>query len=183
MANTATKIDWDCAATKKHIKEAKAVGLTLIGVGSSRHHRTYQFLECGHSQEIALAHVRDERFICNTCEETSLDHPSNVYLLKIKTAELTWLKVGYAKNVVSRVRGYTLVKEASYRTIKTIKFTQGRDARDFENMVHNKYRKKKLLRQRMRKYHLREGYNECYPMRMLDTLMQELEAKEKELKR
>ena len=28
MANTATEIDWDSPVTKKHIEEAKAVGLT-----------------------------------------------------------------------------------------------------------------------------------------------------------
>ena len=36
MKNTPTKIDWDSPVTKKHIKEAKAVGLTLIGVGKSK---------------------------------------------------------------------------------------------------------------------------------------------------
>jgi hypothetical protein len=31
MANTPTKIDWDRVATKKHTKEAEAIGLILIG--------------------------------------------------------------------------------------------------------------------------------------------------------
>ena len=36
MANTPTKIDWDSPVTKKHIKEAKAVGLTLIGAENQK---------------------------------------------------------------------------------------------------------------------------------------------------
>ena len=52
MANTATKIDWDCAVTKKRIKEAEAVGLTLLVAGRTVFYRTYRFDQCGHEQEI-----------------------------------------------------------------------------------------------------------------------------------
>jgi len=52
--NTATKIDWDCAATKKHIKEAEAVGLILIDVGKNYNYRTYLINQCGHKQEIEI---------------------------------------------------------------------------------------------------------------------------------
>lgn len=52
MANTATKIDWDSPVTKKHIEDAEAVGLTLIGVGRNRANRTYRFNKCGHEREI-----------------------------------------------------------------------------------------------------------------------------------
>jgi|OM-RGC.v1.039262781 hypothetical protein len=40
MANTATKIDWDRASTKRHIKEAKKRKLKLIGPGRDKNFRT-----------------------------------------------------------------------------------------------------------------------------------------------
>ena len=68
MANTATKIDWDCAVTKKHIEEAEAVGLTLTGVGKNKNYRNYQFNKCGHEQEIQVADVRINNFRCTKCQ-------------------------------------------------------------------------------------------------------------------
>ena len=45
-------MDWNSATTKKHIKEAKALGLTLIGEGRNKIYRTYRFNDCKHEKEI-----------------------------------------------------------------------------------------------------------------------------------
>ena len=73
MANTPTKIDWDCAATKKHIKEAEAVGLILIGAGRNTAHRTYQCNKCEHEQEISPCRVRRNIFRCQQCFQQTLE--------------------------------------------------------------------------------------------------------------
>ena len=62
-------MDWNSKATKKHIKEAEAVGLTLIGKGRNYTYRTYRFNACKHEQEIQTGCVRINNFRCNQCLE------------------------------------------------------------------------------------------------------------------
>ena len=70
----------------KHKAEAKKAGLTLLGPrkGKDANYRNYRFNECRHERQIRTDGVRNESFTCQTCEETALDQPSNVYLIKIK---------------------------------------------------------------------------------------------------
>ena len=89
MANTATKIDWDCAATMKHIKEAESVGLILIGAGRNRHHRAYRFNNCKHEQEIATVKVRMEIFKCQQCFQLKLRKRSQNCWVNV---DLCWKK-------------------------------------------------------------------------------------------
>tara|TARA_B110000240_G_C13108479_1_gene287324 strand:- start:15 stop:539 length:525 start_codon:yes stop_codon:yes gene_type:complete len=156
-------------------QEAKALALTLVGKGKSRLYRTYRFNDCKHEQEIQLSHIREDRFICNTCEETSRDLPSKVYLLEIKLSSFVWLKLGYAKNVNTRIKKYRLPKNTEVKSLKLIDFSTGREANEFEALIHKKYKKNKLSARKMRKFH-KDGFNECYPMKMLDTLMEELDS-------
>ena len=71
-------MDWNSATTKKHIKEAKAVGLTLTGEGKNAQYRTYRFnnsKKCKrkHKQEIATSSVRNNDFKCNQCFQIQLE--------------------------------------------------------------------------------------------------------------
>jgi len=53
----------------KHEAEGAAVGVELIGPGSTAHYRTYRFTVCGHVQEASVAAVRDGRVLCRACVE------------------------------------------------------------------------------------------------------------------
>ena len=168
-------MDWNSATTKKHIKEAEAVGLTLIGKGKNALYRTYRFNKCKHEQEISIGNVRKNNFICNTCEETSRDLPSKVYLLKIQSGSFIWLKLGYAKTVKTRIKQYGLPEDAKAKRLKVIDFDTGREAHRYESSLHKKYIRKRLPIKKMKEFHKR-GFNECYPLEMLDTLLEELES-------
>ena len=67
------KLDWNSTTTKKHIKEAKAVGLTLIGPGRNTDHRSYRFNDCGHERDIHTVRVRRNSFKCNQCLQIKLE--------------------------------------------------------------------------------------------------------------
>ena len=60
-------------------------------------------------------------------------------------------------------------------------FETGRQAHRYEASLHKKYLRKRLPVKKMKEFHTRNGGNECYPLEMLDTLMKELEAKEKRM--
>ena len=85
MANTPTKIDWDCAVTKRHIEEAKATGLKLLGAGRNAFYRTYRFDMCGHEQEIRVDKVRQGKdFKCNQCLADKLNEEAVLSRNQIK---------------------------------------------------------------------------------------------------
>ena len=45
-----------------------------------------------------------------------------------------------------------------------------------EEEVHKKLRKERLPKNKMKKFHKHSGFNECYPLEMLDKLMEELDS-------
>ena len=53
----------------------------------------------------------------------------------------------------------------------------------FEASLHTKYLRKRLPIKKMKEFHIRSGAWECYPFKILDMLMKELEAKEKRMKK
>ena len=169
----------------KHNEEAKAVGLTLVGAGRKNSRRAYRINECGHEQEIETGAVRINNFVCNACEETARDLPSNVYLLRITVDTVAqsdaWLKLGYAKTVSSRIQKYGLPSAAVIKRLKMMNFATGRQAHRFEASLHTKYLSKRLPPKKMKKFHAQSGGSECYPIEMLDTLIKDLEAKEKRM--
>ena len=158
----------------KHKAESDTVGLTLLGPGKTASHRTYRFNECRHEQEIQTGQVRSDSFVCNTCEETARDLPSNVYLVKIKASLFEWLKLGYAKNVDQRIKRYGLPADANVTTIVVRPFDTGREAHSFEESIHVKYANRGLLPVRMKEFHTYSGFDECYPIELLDQLANEL---------
>ncbi|MDG2296922.1 MAG: hypothetical protein P8L75_01900 [Gammaproteobacteria bacterium] len=131
-------------------KEAKKVGLILIGLGRQHAWRTYRFIECEHEQEIQKSNVRNDNFVCNACEETSWSLPSKVYLLEIKIGSFKWLKLGYAKTIKTRIYRYRLPESVKVKRLKVIDFDTGREAYDFESSLHTKYKRKKLPVKKMK---------------------------------
>ena len=76
--------------------EAKKANLKIIKKSTKKGYCNYQFLKCEHTQLISSRSVRVGSFVCNTCEETSWNLPSKVYLLKISYSDFDWLKLGYS---------------------------------------------------------------------------------------
>lgn len=135
----------------------------------------YKLHECGHTREIAIHHVRNKSFNCHECEETSWEEPSKVYLLKIEVGDFSWLKLGHARYVQRRIWEYGLPKENIVERIVVIDFETGREAHNFENQINQKYDNKRLPKNKMKKYMSVTGATECYPLKMLDKLLEELE--------
>ena len=154
--------------------EAAAAGLAVVGPGKDARYRTYRFNQCRHKQEIQVGAVRSGHFICNMCEETARDLPSNVYLVKIKTSSFEWLKFGYAGNVDERVKQYGLPADAEVTTVIVRPFDTGREAHEFEKSIHGIYANRGLPPEQMRKFHTITGFEECYPIDLMGKLSEEI---------
>jgi len=166
---------------EKIYNEAKAAGLELIGPGKNSHYRTYKIVECGHVKKLQLTHVRDKTFQCQICETTSRTQLSYVYLLKIQINNYIWLKLGYSKVIVTRAKQYGLPSDASIQEMASVLFSTGNEANKKESALHKKYKHKRLSAKLMKKYHTSSGYNECYPIDMLELLKCELLAFKKSI--
>lgn len=156
-------------------EEAASQGCKFLGQGRNIHYRLYK-LPCGHEQEVHTGAMRRGGFLCQACEETSRTLPSNVYLLHIEVDSDEWLKLGYAKSVDSRRSRYGLVNGAKVTAVYSIPFPTGNEAQAFEAGIHKRHRRKRLSKKHMKDFHTVSGFNECYPITMLDTLLAELEA-------
>lgn len=153
--------------------DALKVGLELIGK-SSRHQRKYKFISCGHIQSIGIKEVRTNSFICNQCEETSRDKPSKIYLLEMKYKKNQWLKLGYAKVIENRVRNYGILPGTKYKTLYEIDFKTAREANKLEKIIHKNNIKNKISKKNMKVFLTKNGYDECYPLKMKQALLKEL---------
>lgn len=71
----------------KHKKEAFNVGLELIGEGHKPSYRLYKFKKCGHTQEISISAVRDNRFKCDSCHNSQIKEEA-------KLLDLTFVSKG-----------------------------------------------------------------------------------------
>jgi hypothetical protein len=163
-----------CVA-EKHRKEAEAWDCKLLGPGRDKRYRLYE-LSCGHPQQVDVGRMREGGFECQICEETSRTLPSNVYLLHIKVDSDEWLKLGYAKSVKHRATRYGLPPAAEVTTVYSIPFDTGNEAHAVEADIHKRYKRKRLTKKQMAAFHAKDGFNECYPVIMLETLLAELEG-------
>lgn len=159
-------------------KEATSVGLQLLSRIKSQ---LYEYkLPCGHTQEIFTGAVRTNEWICRTCNSSYFDLPSELYLLKIKSEDFEWLKLGYSRNLTIRIRSYKL-QNSEVSQIRSRKFKTGREVIQVEQKLHSKYFQHRLNPDRMKEYHTQDGYTECYPIEMLDKFLHEFDKLEKKL--
>jgi hypothetical protein len=154
-------------------KEAAVMNMKMIGDSSKKSYRKYKFLDCGHEEEKTISQVRNMSARCNSCEETSRNKPSNIYLLKLKNKSFEWLKLGYAQYIDIRIKQYHLPINTEIELLKSIQVATGQEAHISEASIHTKYKNMKMSPSLMKLIHA-NGFNECYPMMMKETLLKEL---------
>lgn len=156
-------------------KDAKKEGLLLIGhaVGKHNDHKRHYQLPCGHTRDLRMSHVKESRWECDICEDSHFNKESIVYLIKLIFDDFECLKLGYARNLQSRVWCYGLIKGVRIEEIHTINFATGKEAIVFEKSIHGKLSKYRINKNTMKKY-MTNGTTECYPIYMLDALLSAL---------
>lgn len=158
-----------------YAKEAEKEGLTYLGFCSkdevdSNMKRQYR-LPCGHDRALRMSHVRDSRWECDICDDSHYHKPSFVYLLRIDLPNGSYSKLGYARNVETRIQGYGIPSEQC-TIIAKIPFETGRAAMEYENSLHSKYREQNIDKSVTGQYMI-NGKTECYPLSMIDVFSSE----------
>lgn len=171
---------------EKFKAEAKLVGLEYLGVTETR--RTagdplHRYLaQCGHHIFSVTSHIRTGHWTCRTCNAGYLDNPNKLYLFKIVTPDLVFLKLGYSKSPEYRKYDYKLVEGTVTELLKVVEVPTGRDAIKYENEIHSKYSVFNYNKDVIKQYLTESGFTECYPIDILDELLGELLVLENRLK-
>lgn len=174
----------ECAICKEenYKIEADLEGLVYNGlcnphlVPDHNQKRNYT-LPCGHVRDFRMSHVRESRWQCDICKDSHFLKPSFVYLVQLDTPTNSFLKLGYARDVQTRIACYGL-KGAVAKEISKVKFPTGREAIQFENTLHRKYQGQNIPKTTMAAY-MDNGKTECYPITMTSRFLNEFETKTK----
>lgn len=158
-----------------YLKEAENEGLTLLPFCNCSHgYRQYQ-LPCGCTRSLRIANVRNGVWDCVNHGETHLVRPSNLYLLEIRTATNSWLKLGFAKNIHNRINMYRLPSGTSVHIVFTLLTDSGYVALEKEKQIHKQLRGLRIKPSLMKTY-MQNGHTECYPCEQKEHILKILKA-------
>ena len=137
--------------------EANRLQLTFLGDANRNlfdaNYRLYSCNRCQNEMTLKFGHLKTGAFLCEYCDDSYLDFPSNVYLLHITTGQFDWLKLGYSKDIISRIERYGLSKECSFTILKALPYDTGRSAKKKELSIHAKYKNEYRLDANQMKHH------------------------------
>lgn len=160
----------------KYKKVCESFGFKYIRHVSNAKHEVE--LPCGCRDIRHIGNILIGYWTCNIHNISHLDRESNIYLIKMKANDgNSWLKLGYANNLSERFNGYGF--SGDVEPIKIVSTENARIALTIEKQLHTKFRKYSYDKELMICY-MTSGFTECYPLNMLQILMNELDAVEKE---
>lgn len=168
----------DCI-TLRYKEEAKSVGIEYIENVGTEGYSKYK-LSCGCIKVLRRDHVRDGSFLCDFCGDNHYIKPSNIYLLKVSKDDVSFLKLGYSINVKLRKQNYMAAEGSIIEDIAITEVSTGAKAKDIELALHRKYKKHRLNKLDCKYILKNNGHTECYPISLLDNLLQELNNIKKE---
>lgn len=176
--NPVCRICFDKELSERKCKEAEANGLTALNKVDS-YYWNYK-LPCGCIKILRSDHVRDNSWLCDVHSDSHYTKPSFIYLLRIKSENFEWLKLGYSKDINLRTSNYGLPAESVVKLLSQVYFDKGSTAFQAERDLHKKYKSYRLCRKEMQQWHKANGHTECYPVSLEFILMDELNKIERE---
>lgn len=167
------RLDCPVCISEKHIREANEVGLELIGKANNNdpNYRSFKMPCCGSLQDLELTHVRNKSFNCRTCNTNRYSKESNLYLFEIDHEDMSWLKLGIALDIDKRCAQYGLPEESKVELLYSVKFENGYDSLLSEKRIHTIMKPFRLDSEKMKLYHRKSGFTECYPVSMKKELL------------
>lgn len=165
---------WQCMEDG-YVNRAKEFGAVCINSNETckANERTL-ILKCGCTKNVRSDVIMSGYITCPTHDDYYYNQPSSVYLIKITQNNFSWLKLGYAKVVDKRVKNYGLNDNSEIEIIKVLPVETGKIAYEIERIIHSKFNSKRINSEIMKNYHEKSGFTECYPLDMLDNLLEVL---------
>ena len=158
----------------KLAKEAESQGMVHLGHSEGGYHK-YK-LSCGCIREFPPHSVRKAVWACKVHDNTYYHRPSSVYLIKITSKDFSWLKLGFAKNLDIRIKGYGLSDDYDVEILFNSEFSTGYEAMELEKSIHKSLSNIRLDSGLMKSYMTSTGHTECYPVEAESEILSKLEV-------
>jgi hypothetical protein len=81
---------------------------------------------------------------------------------------------GFARNLELRFNSYGVSSDAKKNLIISVPISSGYEALKIEKEIHAEFKKERLNKNLMMKYHKHNGYTECYPTSISDRLVRRI---------
>lgn len=153
--------------------EAEKQGMVYLGHVKGMMHN-YK-LPCGCSRLIQPFAVQKGVWACKVHDNTFYHRPNGVYLLEMIHESKSWLKLGFAKDMQIRTKGYGLVEGVECSLLFYCNLATGYEAMDIEKAIHREMANYKLDSKEMKELMTSTGHTECYPLEVKDELLHKLE--------
>lgn len=169
----------------KLIHEAIENGFELLGKPLNNKHnfKRYKHTNCGHEDDYAVVNMR-ALCACKHCNDTNWKNHSILYLLKLSylgnaiIPAKTWLKLGHAQDILTRIDGYGLPDdfeiEEDIEILKNLHTHTRFVASKYEGQLSEKFKYFNLSHDEMKKYHSKSGITECYDLEALEEMTTEI---------
>lgn len=157
--------DWHQEAAEHELEHQEYV---------DRRYSKYRFVGCMHEQVIQRSNVRNGNFACQQCESSHWDKPHGTYLIKFKSNDFEWCKVGVAQDVNTRIRSFGLREDIEV-SIQYFHMQTSRHIaqKKVESICHSKYNEHRLSPDEMKQYML-SGFTECFSIDVSGKLLIEI---------
>lgn len=153
--------------------EAAVQGMVHKGWHGGMLH-TYE-LPCGCLREYNPFTVRKGIWACKTHGNTHYHRANGIYLVKFINSNIAWLKMGYAKDLDIRFKGYGLPEGTLQEVLFYMPVATGYEALEIEKSLHREFISFRLEPSEMKKLMSNTGHTECYPIQMEKELLYSLE--------
>lgn len=155
--------------------KAEKKGLTMLGKSSNSdpNYRSY-LLPCGCERDIKVSAADNGIWVCRNCDAGYFERESNIYLIRFKTENFSWLKLGFSYSVEARIRDYKLTTPFTTEIVFLQQIENGLNALISEKEIHKRLKEYRLPKDLMKNFHSKSGYTECYPDGLEDKLLKEI---------
>ena len=155
------------------MNDAQIQGMKYLGHSVGMFHN-YE-LPCGCMRQLQPFSVQRGVWACREHDETYYRRENSVYLIKMELQDKSWLKLGFAKDIDIRVKGYGLPEGCTHTLIFRQHFATGYEAMDVEKMIHRNMKHHRISPVAMKELMQNTGHTECYPVDCEDLLLNKLQ--------
>ena len=158
-------------------EQAVAEGLKLLDKDSSVVNTSSYFYElpCGCTKSLRVGNVKRGIWACSV-HSNWWSKPSNIYLIRFSAGDVVWLKLGVSTDVSRRISDYKIKKNFESSILFCKQMPSYAEAVRIEKQLHNELVASNLQHETMKEY-MTNGFSECYPENILDSLVAELKKR------
>ncbi len=164
-----TRLRWE--------NEARSFGIEMLDLPPKNVEGVNYFsykLHCGCVKQATTGDVRKQAIGCSV-HSTYWNKSATLYFVKFNRLGKEWLKVGVSSNETRRFNEYFRGEDYTIDKILSLSFDSLYFSTVFEKSIHKYFKKERIHKEELRPL-MKSGFNECYPVEMLEKIKSKILA-------